>query len=240
MDESVMSQGASKRQNIVFITLAVILLVAAAIAIGVYARSVPRGVDVDLIASSNQLTPVQKELETVLAANYHEYRNNSSWWSLAYFGCLFLSAFLSAMAALILKLECLPNRPGMKKDLAALCATTAALLITLSTVGNFQQKWQSNRLAATAVQNLVYEVWKEDAKDNKASVSSKMEQINLLRNQEIVGGITPAQGKPVPSDSQSKPDTSPKTPDAQGKPPANDPTRESSTAKPASDPARPK
>ena len=118
--------------------------------------------------------------------------------------------------------------------------TTAALLITLSTVGNFQQKWQSNRLAATAVQNLVYEVWKEDAKDNKASVSSKMEQINLLRNQEIVGGITPAQGKPAPSDSQSKPDTSPKTPDAQGKPPANDPTRESSAAKPGGDPAKPK
>ena len=204
MDEGVTPQGVANRQKVVFVTLAVIMLVAAAIAIGAYARSVPRGVDIDLIVTSKQLTPAQAELETVLAASYREYRNNSSWWSLAYYGCLFVSAFLSAMAALILKWEGFPSRADMKKDVAALCATTAALLITLSTVGNFQQKWQANRLAATAVQNLVYEVWKADAPDNEANVSLKMEQINLLRNQEIVGG-TAAQGKPWPPAVQPKP-----------------------------------
>jgi hypothetical protein len=105
MDQPVTSQIDAKRLNTVFVSLAGVLLIVAAIAIGVYARSVPRGVDVDLIATSKQLTPAQSELETVLAASYHEYRNNSSWWSLAYYGCLFASAFLSAMAALILKLE---------------------------------------------------------------------------------------------------------------------------------------
>jgi hypothetical protein len=204
MDEGVTSQGVAKRLRVVSVTLAVVLLASAVILTGVYARSVPRGVDVDLIATSKQLTPAQAELETVLAASYHEYRNNASWWSFAYYGCLFGSAFLSAMAALILKWGGSPDRTEMKKDVAALCATTAALLITVSTVGNFQQKWQANRLAATAVQNLVYEVWKTDAADNKANVSSRMEQINLLRNQEIVGGAA-GQGKPSLPGGQASP-----------------------------------
>ena len=34
----------------------------------------------------------------------------------------------------------------------------AALLITLSTTGDFQRKWQANRLAAAAMENVAYEL----------------------------------------------------------------------------------
>lgn len=99
------------------------------------------------------------------------------------------------MAAFVLKIECFPKRPDVKKDLAALFSTIAAVLITLSTVGNFQQEWQANRLAATAMQNLVYEVWRANAPENRAEIYTKIEQINMLRNQEIVGGDSASQGK---------------------------------------------
>jgi hypothetical protein len=181
-------------------TAVAILLVGAVIGIAKNALDVPRGQDVDLITGFDQksrlLPPSQYDLAIVLATNYHEYRKNSSWWSLAYYGCLFMSAFLSAMAAFVLKLECFPNRPERKKDLAAFCATIAAVLITLSTVGNFQQKWQANRLAATAMQNLVYEVWAKAAGcESKTDIYARIEEINLLRNQEIVGGNKPEQQK---------------------------------------------
>jgi hypothetical protein len=202
MNEPAVLPSDSKQGRVVFI-MAVILLIAAALVIGYIAFQKPRGVDVDLIVKSDRLTPAQRDLETVLVATYREYRTNSSWWSLAYYGCVFVSAFLSAMSALILKLTSFPSREDLKKDVAALFATVAALLITLSTVGSFQQKWEANRLAATAVQNLVYEVWKSDSPD-KSDISSKMEHINLLRNQEIVGGT---QEKPTGSEKQPPPNS---------------------------------
>ncbi|NTU58662.1 MAG: hypothetical protein HGB00_07055 [Chlorobiaceae bacterium] len=60
------------------------------------------------------------------------------------------------MAALILKLEVLDDRPKLKNDLAAASATLAVILVTLSTMGDFQSKWQANRLAASSMENLVF------------------------------------------------------------------------------------
>jgi hypothetical protein len=198
MDEPVPAEETKKPKRLLWTVVAI--LVVAVAGISIYARSVPRGQDVDVITGFHGqpgLLPAnQKDIGIVLATDYHEFRNNSSWWSLAYYGCLFLSAFLSATAAFVLKLECFPKRPDVKKDLSALCATIAAVLITLSTVGNFQQKWQANRLAATAMQNLIYEVWAKAAGcESKTDIYARIEEINLLRNQEIVGGNNPAQQK---------------------------------------------
>jgi hypothetical protein len=199
MDGQVPEQHADKYPHILLVVFVVIAALAAIISIAAYSLHVPRGQDVDLITGFDQksrLMPAsQYDLAIVLATNYHEFRNNSSRWSFAYFGCLFLSAVLSAFAAFILKLECFPNQPALKKDVAALCSTVAAVLITLSTVGNFQQKWQANRLAATAMQNLVYEAWQDGSTQDKATIYTKIEEINLLRNQEIVGGDVTSKSK---------------------------------------------
>lgn len=198
------------------VTIVAIVLAGAAIAITTVAIKTPRGVDVNQITGydmqSGLLPPAQHDLGIVLAVNYHEYRSNSTWWSFAYYGCVFLSAFLSASAAFVLKLESFPDKPALKKDLAALFSTLAAVLITLTTVGNFQQKWQANRLAATAMQNLIYEVWKGDAPESAADIYSRIEQVNLLRNQEIVGGDPSSRRR-------REPESSPK--DRPGNPPEN-------------------
>ncbi len=203
MEGQVSTQETRRWLKVVLITLLVVVVVGAVIVLLVWALHVPRGQDVDRITGFNQqsglLSRSQKDIGIVLAVNYHEYRGNSSWWSLAYYGCLFLSALLSATAAFVLKLECFPKRPEVKKDLSALFSTLAAVLITLSTVGNFQRKWEANRLAATAMQNLIYEVWQRgDDSESKADIYSRIEQINLLRNREILGGSDPSsqgQGK---------------------------------------------
>jgi hypothetical protein len=62
------------------------------------------------------------------------------------------------MAALLLKLELLGGRPKLRNDLAAIMATVAALLVTMSTTGEFQHRWQANRIAASAMQILAYEL----------------------------------------------------------------------------------
>lgn len=192
MEVNASEPEARKWPKVLLTTLVVVAALGAVIGVANWVLDVPRGRDVDRITGYNQpsrlLPPNQYGLAIVLAENYHEYRRNSSLWSLAYYGCLFMSAFLSAMAAFVLKVECFPKRPELKKDTAALCSTIAAVLITLITIGNFQQKWQANRLAATAMQNLIYEVWKGDSGDSKANIFSRIEEINLLRNQEIVGG----------------------------------------------------
>jgi hypothetical protein len=70
---------------------------------------------------------------SVILENYHEARSNASRWSATYWGCTFAAAALSALAGLILKFETiLKNKEGVKKDVAAVFAVSAALLITIS------------------------------------------------------------------------------------------------------------
>jgi hypothetical protein len=71
--------------------------------------------------------------------------------------------------------------------LAATAATLAALLITLSTVGDFQRKWQANRLAAAAMENLAYEVVTSRTSADLDAVVEEIQAVNAARNKGIVG-----------------------------------------------------
>lgn len=90
------------------------------------------------IQALSELPVGSSELGKLVIANYREYRTNATQWSLAYFGCLFGSAFASALAGVVLKLDILKDRPALKNDSAAALAAIAALLVTLSTSGDFQ------------------------------------------------------------------------------------------------------
>jgi hypothetical protein len=127
------------------------------------------------------------DLGNLVVANYREYRANSVRWSAAYFGCIFGSAFLSALAGVILKIESLAARPALRNDLAASFAATAALLITLATVGEFQRKWEANRIAASAMENLAYELLKSGKAVDRDTVLGKIQDINESRNAGVVG-----------------------------------------------------
>src|SRR5512140_2684531 len=55
--------------------------------------------------------PESKALGQVVIETYREYRANAARWSGVYFTCIFGSAFLSALAGLVLKLELLQAWP---------------------------------------------------------------------------------------------------------------------------------
>jgi len=167
----------------------VALLVIAAIAIGGWeAYRAPRGSAViDAFGLLPKDIPADEKLiGQVILENFREYRSNARNWSLVYFGCLFLSAALAALAGVVLKLEYLITNERFKKDLAALLAMTAALLVTLATTGNFQQKWSANRLAAAKMEKVAYDFMTTDRKANLARISTQIQDISFARNAEIV------------------------------------------------------
>jgi hypothetical protein len=53
------------------------------------------------------------------------------------------------------KLESILRNEAIKKDVAA--AVAAAILITISTSGDFQRKWQANRTAAAELERIGYD-----------------------------------------------------------------------------------
>jgi hypothetical protein len=118
--------------------------------------------------------------------NYLETRANASRWSGVYWGFTFTAAALSALAALVLKLETLIKNEGAKKDLAALLSITAALLIAISTSGDFQRKWQANRIAAAELERTGYEFLEKDGADARSFLASVGQNL-LRRHMAIVG-----------------------------------------------------
>lgn len=133
------------------------------------------------------LSPEQRSIGNAIVDNYSEYRDNTVRWSGTYHSCLFFSAALGAFAGLVLKLEFFLKNADLKKDLAAFSAISSALLITFSSVGNFQTHWQANRLAAARMESLGYEFAAADRKD-LVYFSKRIGEISFGRNQEIVGG----------------------------------------------------
>ena len=143
---------------------------------------------------SEVLPPDLHGLGELVIANYREYRANTIRWSAAYYGCLFGAAFLSACAGVLLKLESLKARLGIRNDLSAIMAALASLLITLLTIGSFEEKWRSNRIAASNMENLAYELLKSGAIQEKDAILSRIQVINEARNLGIVG--TPLSAEP--------------------------------------------
>jgi len=144
---------------------------------------------------SELLPPETKDMGTLIIDNYHEYRSNTVRWSAVYHLCLFGSAFFSAVAALFLKLEILSEQPKLRNDVSASLATLAALLITLSSIGDFQRKWGANRVAASAMENLAYELLRPSAASNRDAILTKSQAINNARNAGIVGDIAEVSSK---------------------------------------------
>ena len=107
---------------------------------------------------ASQLTSQEKDLLLKeISTRYEKADTGSRCWSVAFHGCLFLSAAASAAAALILKLDRLKNWPW-QKDLAACLAAVAAVLPLISTSGNFSQKWITNRATRAALSDLLLEI----------------------------------------------------------------------------------
>lgn len=155
-----------------------------------YRETLPRGEA--LCAALRSLIDNQNTDQSLVAQaildNYLETRSNASRWSGIYWGFTFLAAVLSALAGLILKLEAFVKNEGLKKDIAASFSVAAALLITISTSGDFQRHRQANRIAAAELERIGYQLLEKNAADPRTYFSS-VAQILHNRHVAIVGSM---------------------------------------------------
>ena len=128
----------------------------------------------------------QSAAARALLSNYLEQRHTAAIWSGVYWGSAWLSAVLSAFAGLVLKLESLIANDKIKRDVAALMAVAAALLITISTSGDFQRKWQATRAAAADIERDSYDFLEHSGKDAR-SYFGKVGDALHKRHQSILG-----------------------------------------------------
>ena len=140
---------------------------------------------------------------TAILDNFLEARRSAAMWSGVYWGCTFLAALLSALAAMTLKLETFIKDEGMKKDLAAAFSIIAALLITISTSGDFQRKWQANRIAAAQLESIGYEFLEANG-EHARSYLAKVGNILLNRNMAIVGESKPTKSAAEPKGAEGQ------------------------------------
>lgn len=118
------------------------------------------------------LTPFAngKDLDKAIVAkailgNYTETRQIAALWSGLYWGFTWAAGVLGALSGLVLKLESYISDEKIKKDIAALFTVSAAIMITVSTGGEFQRKWQANRTAAATIEEIGYDFLSHKGED---------------------------------------------------------------------------
>ena len=129
----------------------------------------------------------QSLVARIILVNYHEARANAARWSGIYWSFTFFAAVFSALAALVLKVETIIRNEGAKKDIAALLSVAAALLVTISTSGDFQRKWQANRVAAAELERTGYSFLENNGAEPRTYLAS-VGDILLRRSLAIAGG----------------------------------------------------
>lgn len=122
----------------------------------------------------------------LVVSSFDEYRNITRMWSGVYNGCVLGAAALGLIAALVLKLESFREYEAQKKDVAAILASAGAVLAALSTSGDFQTKWQTNRSAAAEVESLAFDMLSPSPLNNHA-IYEKLKRIAEERHFRLVG-----------------------------------------------------
>lgn len=121
-----------------------------------------------------------------ISGNYTETRQIAALWSGLYWGFAWTAAVLGALSGLILKLESIIPDEKIKKDIAALFTVTAAIMITVSTGGDFQRKWQANRAAAADIEHLGYEFISNQGEKPREYLG-RLSDILMRRHMSILG-----------------------------------------------------
>jgi hypothetical protein len=141
-------------------------------------------------ALQHLVTPDGSDASVVAQAileNHRETRLIAALWSGLYWGFAWTSAIFGALAGLILKLESLFDNEKRRKDVAAFLTMTAALLVTISTGGDFQRKWQANRIASAEIERLGYG-FLEHKGENARSYLAELSSALYKRHMAILGG----------------------------------------------------
>ena len=124
-----------------------------------------------------------RPLGVMVVDNYSEYRANAVRWRFVHIGVLILAALFSASAGVVIKLQSTLRDEGRRSDVAAFLGAAGALLITVSALGGFEQHWRANRVAASEMENLAYQIL---ANPNQEQVIREIQNINRRRLAGIV------------------------------------------------------
>lgn len=171
-----------------------------------------------LHSSITQQNTDQSLVASVILDNYKEARSNASKWSGVYWGFTFFAAIFSALAGVVLKIESIfKNNEQMKKDVAALLSVGAALLITISTSGDFQRKWQANRVAASELERTAYDFLENNKTNEPRKYFSDVGNILHKRNLSIVSNVDQKKLEPAKQPEPEKSPEAPKKPEADKK-----------------------
>ena len=175
-------------QTRLVVLLGVVLLFAGAI---IYFSQTEGHLRGETLQASLEPVVSGKDPERAMAAkailgNYAETRRIAALWSGLYWGFAWTAAVLGALSGLILKLESLVQDEKAKKDIAAIFAVTAAIMITVSTGGDFQRKWQANRAAAAGLEHLGYEFLSKQGADPR-QYFERVGEVLLQRHMAILG-----------------------------------------------------
>lgn len=145
-------------------------------------------------ALENALKPIidKKDGEASVVAlaileNHRETRQIAALWSGLYWGFAWAAAIFSALAGVILKLESVLPNEKLKKDIAAFFSVAAALMVTISTSGDFQRKWQANRTASAEIERTGYAFLQHNGA-NARSYLSEVGNSLQKRHMAILGG----------------------------------------------------
>ena len=103
-----------------------------------------------------------------IAENHRETRDIAALWSSRYWGFAWGAAILSALAGLVLKVEPFLPDEKLKKDIAASLTVSAALMVTISTSGDLQRKWQANRTASAEIERTGYAFLERNGEEPKS------------------------------------------------------------------------
>ena len=119
--------------------------------------------------------------------NHRETRQIAALWSALYWGFAWTSAVFGGLAGLILKLEWVLQNEKLKRDIAAFLAFAAALLVTISTGGDFQRKWQANRTASAEIERTGYAFLQQNGGNARAYLAEVGDSLHK-RHLTILGG----------------------------------------------------
>lgn len=141
--------------------------------------------------------PDTASVAKAIQRNHRETRQIAALWSTLYWGFAWTAAVFSALAGLILKLESIMPDEKRKKDIAAALTACAALLVTISTSGDFQRKWQANRSASAEIESTGYRFLEHNGADPRSYLPDLSKSLER-RHFAILGSGDPP-GKPGPT-----------------------------------------
>lgn len=94
------------------------------------------------------------DLVALVTQQESRFRTGKDRWNIWYYSSMYGAVLFSAASALVLKLDMERLKGDWQTDVAALLATLAAILGTVSSTGDFERRWRTARQARASMQKL--------------------------------------------------------------------------------------